>query len=227
MIKKISEMELHEQHSLRAQVFHYIREDILNGRYKSGEALVETKLAQELGVSRTPVREAIRQLELEGLVTSIPNRGVFVTGVSKQDVEDIYTIRSMVEGLAVRWAAERIDDDQLKELEEIVELMEYYTRKEDYEEIAKLDTRFHDLIYESCKSKVLKHILSSYIHYVQRARLFSLKVPKRAQRALKEHRAIFQAILEKDPKKAEELMIEHISHASENLSTHGPKSETE
>src|SRR5664279_3198270 len=83
-------------HSLTARVFQILQNDIINGVYEVGESLVETKLSQELGVSRTPIREAIRQLELEGLVQSIPNKGVFVKGVSSQDIKDIYTIRKMI-----------------------------------------------------------------------------------------------------------------------------------
>lgn len=181
---------------------------------------METRLAEELGVSRTPIREAIRQLELEGLVVSIPNRGVFVQGISKQDIDDIYTIRHLIEGQAVRWAVERIEEEELKELEEIVELMEYYTRKKDFEQLAKLDTRFHDVIYDACKSKVLRHTLSSLHHYIQKARLHSLKVPHRALDTLHEHRAILDAIERHDPEDAETLMAQHISHASSNLLSH-------
>lgn len=217
MSKKSLRLQAYGQYSLRSRVFHYIRDGILDGRYKSGDALVETKVAQELGISRTPVREAIRQLELEGLVISIPNKGVVVSGITEQDVEDIYTIRSIVEGLAVRWATERIDEEELKELEEIVELMDYYTKKDDYEQLAQLDTRFHDVIYDSCRSKVLKNTLSDLLRYVERARLGSLKVPKRAQLALEEHRGILDAIIRRDGKAAEMLMVQHISHASLNL----------
>ena len=86
--------------SLRNRIFNHIQSDILNGAYEPGESLTETRLSEELGVSRTPVREALRQLELEGLVQSIPNKGVFVKGVSAQDINDIYTIRMLIEGLA-------------------------------------------------------------------------------------------------------------------------------
>lgn len=209
-----------EQRSLRVWVRDYIRECILNGEYKPGEPLIESKLSEELGVSRTPIREAMRQLELEDLVVYIPNRGVFVTGITKQDVDDIYTIRTMIEGLAVRWAVERIDEEGLKQLEEIVELMEYYTGKNDMEKVTKLDTQFHDVIYNACKSKVLKHTLSHLMQHVQRARLDSLKTPHRAEKALQEHRDILNAFLTHDPNQAEKLMIEHISHANHNLHAH-------
>ena len=94
--------------SLTTKVFRYLRDGIIEGRYQSGDYLVETKLAEELGVSRTPIREALKQLELEDLAESIPNRGVRVKGISQEDIDDIYTIRHHLEGLAAYWAAQRI-----------------------------------------------------------------------------------------------------------------------
>ena len=220
MVKKFSDMEPFRQHSLRTWVRDYIREGILNGRYKPGDSLTETKLSKEMGVSRTPIREAMRQLELEGLVTCIPNRGVFVTGITEQDVDDIYTIRSMIEGLAVRWAVERIDEEGLKKLEEIVELMEYYTGRGDMEQVTKLDTQFHDVIYDACRSRILKQTLGNLMRNIHRVRLGSLKIPNRAQKSLLEHREILNAFLAHDPYKAEKLMIEHISQANHNLHAH-------
>lgn len=204
-------------HSLRGKVFHQLQNEILNGKYNPGESLVETKLSEELGVSRTPIREAIRQLELEGLVQSIPNKGVFVTGISYQDIEDIYTIRMLIEGLAARWAAEKISDTELSELREAVEFEEFYTGRNDTEHLLKLDSRFHDIIFKASKSKTLMHTLSTFHHYVQKARAESLSTPGRARKVLNEHKAILNAIADKDPKKAEKLTVEHIKNASMNL----------
>lgn len=217
MPKNIWATDIYDQSSLRGQVFNKIQDDIINGRYEPGDSLVEMKLAEELVVSRTPVREAIRQLELEGLVEYIPNKGVYVTGISEQDIKDIYTIRSLIEGLAVKWAIERIEAHQLKELEEIVELMEYYTKKGDMEQVTKLDTRFHDVIYDACQSKVLKNTLRNLLRYIRKARLTSLRVPKRAYQALEEHKKILGAFKSHEPEKGERLMIQHISQASLNL----------
>ena len=217
MPRSMWEVDIYDKSSLRGQVFNKIHEDIINGRYEPGDSLVETKLAKELGVSRTPIREAIRQLELEGLVMYIPNKGVYVTGISEQDIKDIYTIRSLIEGLAVKWAIERIQPKELKELEEIVELMEYYTIKGDMEQVTKLDTTFHDGIYDACNSNVLKNTLRNLLRYIRKARLSSLRVPKRAHQALEEHKHILDAFTARDPERGERLMIEHISHASHNI----------
>ena len=107
----------YQDNSLGSRVFQRLREDILSGKYKEHDELRENTLGKELGVSRTPVREALRQLELEGLVTIIPNKGAYVTGISSKDIRDIYILRSMLEGLCARWATEHITEEQLEELE--------------------------------------------------------------------------------------------------------------
>ncbi|MFZ5985843.1 MAG: GntR family transcriptional regulator [Bacillota bacterium] len=201
-------------HSLRAKVFYHIQNDILNGVYKPGDSLTEKKLCDELGVSRTPIREAIRQLELEGLVQSTPNKGAVVTGISAKDIEEIFIIRMMIEGLAARWAAENITPDELEELKEAVDLEEFYTMKNDTEHLLKFDSRFHEIIFKASKSKPLMHVLRTFHHYVQRARNASFESPGRAEKVLKEHKAILEAIVERDPDKAERLTTEHVSNAS-------------
>jgi DNA-binding GntR family transcriptional regulator len=204
-------------HSLRGRVFNLLRNDILNGKYDPGESLIETRLSEELGVSRTPIRESIRQLELEGLVQSIPNKGAVVKGVSAQDIEDIYTIRMLIEGLAARWAVEKITPAELAELKEAVDLEEFYTNKNDSNHLLIFDSKFHDIIFKASKSKPLMHTLSTFHHYVQRARNASMKSPVRAREVLEEHRAILKAFIDKDPDQAERLTTEHIRNASENL----------
>ena len=203
--------------SLRSKVFTQIQNNILNGLYQPGDNLIETKLSEELGVSRTPVREALRQLELEGLVQSIPNKGAIVKGISTQDIEDIYTIRMLIEGLAARWAAEKITEEELEELNEAVELEEFYTVKNDVSHLLLFDSRFHDIIFKASKSKPLMHTLSTFHHYVQRARNASLNNPERARLVLEEHKAILQAIMEHDAGKAERLTTDHVRNANMNL----------
>jgi len=203
--------------SLSGKIFAQLQNDIINGKYKPGDSLIETKLAKEMGVSRTPVREAIVQLELEGLVQSMPNRGVVVTGVSEQDIEDIYTIRMLIEGLAARWAAEKITDEELEELKEAIEFEEFYTARNNTSHLLKLDSKFHEIIFKASKSKPLMHTLSNFHLYVQRARNISLESSGRAKEALAEHRAILQAIMERDAEKAERLTTEHIRNARLNL----------
>ncbi len=203
--------------SLHGRVFVKLENDILNGKYKPGESLKEASIANEMKVSRTPVRESIRQLELEGLVAYIPNKGVVVKGLSLEDIRDIFDIRMKIEGLAAKRAASNITPEQLKELQEVVEFEEFYTRKGDTEQILKLDTKFHEIIFRASGSRLLDRTLTSFHHYIQRARNLSLKDKERAKKALIEHKAIMQAIARKDKEKAEILMSEHILNASENI----------
>lgn len=206
--------------SLHSRVYNRIRNDILNGVYEPGESLVELKLSEELGVSRTPVREALRQLELEGLVQSVPNKGATVRGVTEQDIQDIYTIRMLIEGLAARWAAEKITPEELEELKEAVDLEEFYTTKSNYGNLLRFDTRFHDIIFKASKSKPLMYTLSTFHRYVQKARRVSMSSPERAAEVLQEHKAILQAIIDRDADRAEKLMTEHVRNAFINLLRH-------
>jgi DNA-binding GntR family transcriptional regulator len=201
-------------YSLRAKVFYRIRNDILNGVYKPGEVLVEKKLCEALGVSRTPIREAMMQLEHEGLVQSVPNKGVIVRGISTKDIEEIYAIRMMIEGFAAKLAVENITKEDLDELKEAIDLQEFYTTKKDKEHLIKFDLRFHEIILRAARSNPLIDLQRTFNHYVQKIRVSSYKTPLRAQEALKEHKAILDAIINKDAQLAEKLTVEHIKNAA-------------
>lgn len=221
-------MEEYQDHSLGGRVFQKIREDILNGIYKENDELRENTIGKELGVSRTPVREALRQLELEGLVTIIPNRGAYVTGISHKDIWDIYVIRSMLEGLCARWAVEHITDAQLDELEETILLSEFQMKKESgfsAEQIAALDGRFHSILYEASGSRILGHVLTDFHNYVQTARRSSVVSEDRARKSIREHRQILRAIRDRDEEMAEQLANEHIMHVMQNLKKQGYEQE--
>ena len=221
-------MEEYQDHSLGGRVFQKIREDILNGIYKENDELRENTIGKELGVSRTPVREALRQLELEGLVTIIPNRGAYVTGISHKDIWDIYVIRSMLEGLCARWAVEHITDAQLDELEEMILLSEFQMKKESgfsAEQIAALDGRFHSILYEASGSRILGHVLTDFHNYVQTARRSSVVSEERARKSIREHRQILRAIRDRDEEMAEQLANEHIMHVMQNLKKQGYEQE--
>ena len=158
-------MEEYQDRSLGGRVFKRLREDILKGRYKQQDELREATIGKELGVSRTPVREALRQLELEGLVTIVPNKGAYVTGISQKDIWDIYQMRKYLEGMCARWAAEHITEDQLEELEETILLSEFQMKKENgynKEQVTGLDGRFHTILYEASGSRMLCHVLTDF-----------------------------------------------------------------
>lgn len=221
MESKDVQKEVTDKYSLRGRVFHRIREDILSGKYAQNEELKENTIGIELGVSRTPVREALRQLELEGLVNIIPNKGAYVTGISEKDMHDIYVIRSYLEGLCARWACEKITNSQIEELEEVIYLSEFHMKKEHYEQIVELDNKFHELVYEASGSKILEHVLSDYHHYVQRKRKITLSRMERVSKSNEEHMAILDAIKKRDGDLAEKLAHEHIIQTIRNINDQG------
>ena len=218
-------MEEYQDQSLRGKVFRRLREDILSGVYKENEELREISIGEEMGVSRTPVREALRQLELEGLVSIIPNKGAYVTGISLKDVHDIYMIRSMLEGLCTRWATRYITEEQIEELEEVILLSEFHLKKkstagkdgEKAQQVSELDGKFHKVLYHASNSRILEHVLSDFHKYVKMARTMSVEEEHRAERSIGEHRAILEAIKARDEELAERLANEHIMKVMENL----------
>jgi DNA-binding GntR family transcriptional regulator len=217
----MSEKESRDKYSLRGRVFESIREDILSGRYKQNTELKEAAIGAELGVSRTPVREALRQLELEGLVTIIPNRGAYVNMITSKDVQDIYVIRSMLEGLCARWATEYITKEQLENMEETLCLSEYHTGKQNYEKLYELDSLFHEQLYEASNSRILNHVLSDFHDYVRMARKATISSNTRSVKSTEEHRAIFEAIRVKDADEAERLAKHHVKRTIESLQVYG------
>ena len=210
-----------DNYSLGTRVFHIIRENILSGKYQKCEELKEKTIGEEIGVSRTPVREALRQLELEGLVTIIPNKGAYVVGISQKDVRDIYEIRSRLEGLCARWAAEEISKEQLDELEENIYLSDFHLSKGNYEQLLELDNRFHEILYQASGSKELRHVLSDFHHYVQRVRKITLAGTERAPHSIEEHRRIVEALKLHDADMAELEANEHLMKTILNMDAIG------
>jgi len=202
---------------LRLQVYEKLENDILRGKYRPDEALIEKIISEEMGVSRTPVREALRQLEQEGLVKSIPNKGVVVTRVEVQDIEDIYTIKKSIEGLAARLAAERISPEELLELEEVVDLSEFYAEKKDIDHLVELDSRFHAIIFRASGNRPLMQTLQQFHVFVKRARSESLHRDGRILQMLEEHRKIFLAIESRSGDEAENQHKIHINNAMQSL----------
>lgn len=197
--------------SLADKVFEQLEQDILTERYAPGDVLTEGRLSEALGVSRTPIREAIRRLEQSGLLQEC-GKGMIVVGVTPEDLADIFEIRRRLEGLAARRASQSKDAELLQKLEEVVDLQEFYTAKADAAHIQALDSRFHKIIYERCGS-VLRDTLSSLHHRIQRYRRDSVTDLKRAKNAAAEHRAIYEAIVYGDGAEAEELTVHHVCNA--------------
>ena len=199
MSKYDVKQEVTDKFSLRGRVFHKLREDILSGKYQEHEELKEVAIGEEMGVSRTPVREAFRQLELEGLIQIIPNKGAYVTGITQKDVKDIYMIRSLLEGLCARWATEHITKEQMEEMEENVYLSKY----------------------EACDSKMLEHQLKDFHQYVLRVRKKTLSSANRGPKSNEEHEKIMEAIKAGNADLAEQLAHQHMINAYENMVKNG------
>ncbi len=216
-----SNSKISKKSSLSEYVFDTIREAILNGKYKENDLLKENALATELGVSRTPVREALKQLELEGLVLLIPNKGASVIGFSKKDVKDIYEMRALLEGLCVKKAIENINDDIINELFEILDLNSYYLSKGKMDAILELDNKYHQVIYKAANSRMISQTLSDFHHYLERMRKTTLNDIERAQKSYIEHQKIANAIKERNVEEAQRLAIEHINNSMLNIDKHG------
>ena len=197
-------------------VFEKIEDAILGGDFAVGEILTELKLCELLNVSRTPVREALTRLKQEGLLRE-SGKGAIVVGVTESDLFDIYAVRERVEGLAAAMCAEKIDGEQLRALEETLELQEFYTQKKQPESIKKLGSEFHERIYSYCGSRTLETLLCELHRKVKRYRKSSVSNPERALEAVGEHREIFEAIAAHDGALAEKLTAKHIRNARDSI----------
>jgi DNA-binding GntR family transcriptional regulator len=200
--------------TLRLQVYERLREGILLGKYPRGSALTELRIAAELGVSRTPVREAFCQLELDGLVSFTPNKGVVVEGFDQNDLLDLYVVRSQMESLAAARAARQMTDDQINLLREAYQQEEIYVREDNMEAMQKSDAIFHNLIFNGSGSKILQNILSPINSYTRQARFISLSTKGRSAQVLSEHKNILEAIEKHDAVMAEQYMQTHIANAA-------------
>lgn len=201
---------------LREMVFESLREAIIQGRLKPGERLMEIQLAEEMGVSRTPVREAIRKLELEGFVVMVPRKGAYVAGISVKDIVDVFEVRAALEGLAAGLAAERITEEELEELERAL-VKTYEVSSYDLEALVETDTKFHELIYRASRNERLAQIITNLADQIQRFRTTSLSQPGRTIHALEEHKQIVEAISERNVELAQTLAREHIENAEQSL----------
>ena len=206
--------------SLADQVFERLEADILSGKYKRGTVITEMQLCTELGVSRTPVREALRRLYQEHLIED-NGKTTVVLGISPQDFRDMCEIRIRIEGLAVRGFIERCTPEALQELREAIDFQQFYLSRKDADHLKSLDGRFHDIIYDRCGSQVLRDTLAPLHNKVQKYRMASLSQQDRAARSVAEHDAIYQAIVKKDADLADELLTSHVKHALENIIQRG------
>ncbi len=202
--------------SLADQVFEQLESNILSEKYAPGAILTELQLAKELGVSRTPVREAVRRLEQEGLLKYMP-KGEMVLGITQEDLRDIYEIRILLEGRAVEKACAVITPEQLEQLRGIVELQEFYTAKQNADSIKNTDSAFHELLYSLCPGAAYRSTLSLLHKKIQHYRKESVADPRHAAQAAREHREIFDALAQGDAQRAGALARAHVESAKKRI----------
>ncbi len=209
-------MITHKSTSLADQVFEKLERDIICGKYEIGETLTEMRLSEELGVSRTPVREALRRLAHERIVKE-SGKGSIVVGITKDDIVDIYDMRIKIEGLAVKKTVQNMTPERLKELKDTLDMQEFYVLKDNHEYLRNMDSQFHELLYTFSESNTFDEVLKLLHKKTMKYRRVSLGTPDRAAKSLGEHKAIFAAIEAGDAELAAELAIKHIEYARDNI----------
>lgn len=215
--EKLSPIRLEGYQPLRDMVFDVLMNAIMQGQLSPGERLLEVQLADEMGVSRTPVREAIRRLELEGFVVMIPRKGAYVAGLSVDDVESVYEIRTALETLAVRLAAQRMEAEDYRQLDELAEQMKATWQERNVDQWVTLDARFHELLYKFSRNERLVQMMSNIMEQLSRYRIISLANVEVRQNSLAEHQEVIEALRRRDSEMAAVAAEHHIENTKHSL----------
>jgi DNA-binding GntR family transcriptional regulator len=201
---------------VREKVYEYLKASILSGHLNPGEKLTEEHLAKTLGVSRTPIREALHKLESEGLIKIRKKRGFIVSKDSNEEVEELFELRSILEGYTLRIISQSISEETLHRLKGFIQNAEEALRRKKIEDVFKYNTRFHDTLHELVAHKTRLHrLIVNMRKYVLRHRKETLRYPDGGRRAVEGHRKIVMALELKDPDLCERVMREHIQEAKE------------
>lgn len=225
MDQRLTPIKLDSYQPLREVVCESLRDAIRKGILKPGQRIMEIKLAKELGVSRTPVREAIRKLELEGYVVMMPRRGTYVADMSIRDINEIFEIRTALESLSNGLAAEHITEDELEHLQRLLVVIGGYIKEyEDgpdreaaMDKIVKTDIEFHDLLYHAARNNRLVGIISNLRDQLTRFRTLSMSYPGRLEATLDEHREIVETIANGDGRAARKAAVHHMENSEKTL----------
>ncbi len=212
MVGKLSKVNLNDYKPLREVIFDTLRGAIIVGELKPGERLMEVQLSEKMGVSRTPVREAIRKLELEGLVNMVPRKGAHVADLSVKDIMDVLEVRASMDGLATALAASRITQEELKELKHVHTQFINYVEKDNLQGSIKKDVEFHDVIYRASRNEKLIQISNNLREQVYRFRVIYLKDYISPKEIIREHAEILDAILAKEDEAARFTAMRHIKN---------------
>ena len=217
MAGHLQPIKLDSYKPLRELVCENIRQAIIDGTFSPGERLMEIQLADEMGVSRTPVREAIRKLELEGFVVMIPRRGTYVADISIKDITEIYEIRISLDILAAGLAAERITDEELEKLNSYLVEIGRYVPAMDMDKIVELDTAFHDILYKATRNERLVSVIGNLREQLTGIRGRSMSYPGRLVETMDEHRALVDSIASRDVERAQRAARVQIENAEQTL----------
>ena len=203
-------VNMNEYLPLRDVVFNTLRQAILRGELKPGERLMEIQLANKLGVSRTPIREAIRKLELEGLVLMIPRKGAEVAEITEKNMRDVLEVRKALEELAVQLACDKITKEEIEEMKKAAEEFRMILKNKDITEIAEADVRFHDIIYMATDNQKLILLLNNLREQMYRYRVEYLKDVESRKTLVEEHYAVYRALKARNQQQAVKDICIHI-----------------
>ncbi len=210
MLEDTYNMKINEYLPLRDIVFQTLRNAIITGELQPGERLMETQLAERLGVSRTPIREAIRKLELEGLVIMVPRKGAQVAQFTEKDIQDVLEVRAALESLAAKLACNRMDDRSFLKLQLAIAEYSYAAKNKDLEAMIEKDVEFHDIICNATQNDKLIQIFTNLKEQVNRYRITYLKNVEESETVEAEHLAILEALKNKNEEVAGNLASKHI-----------------
>lgn len=210
-------MKLKKHQTLREQIVSSLRDSIIKGELRPGQKLTEPELAEKLGISRTPIREAFRQLESEGFLTVIPRRGAVVSKITRKEIEDFYELKSLLEGYAARVGAENINEKGLDKLKKINEQLAELAEKGDVEAFFIKNDEFHRTFISYCGNEKLLEFREHLVQRFMRFRLGALSVPGRLMDSVKQHQNIIRSFSRKDGRLAEAVVLEHALLSGEEL----------
>ena len=220
MMMDIMQQNMNEYLPLRDVVFNTLRQAILTGELKPGERLMEIHLADRLGVSRTPIREAIRNLELEGLVVMIPRKGAQVARITEKNLKDVLEVRRALDMLAVRLACSRMDDEYKKQLREACDEFARVVKNNNTKDITEADVRFHDIINKATGNDRLIQLVNNLAEQMYRYRLEYIKDAAYHNRLVAEHEEIYSAIMDGDEERAAKAVVLHIDNQEATIIKH-------
>ena len=211
IIQNLENGKTEKQH-IAGNLLTELQEDILTGKIKPGSKLTEQKICDEYKVSRTPVREALYQLQAMGLIEYITNRGAFVLEITNDNINDNFELQSLYEVQCAKYAAMRITKNELEELTETFEFMEFYTMKNDIPKMININSAFHQIIYNATHNRILINIMKFYKTYERFANPDDYYTENYLQNVLEEHRAIYNALLDRDIAMCMDAMMEHVEN---------------